>query len=239
MPDPTIVPRRPRVRGAAPRSATWWGRAFVRTFEETAYDESDLLAGRALARSGRLGAIMVLRSMASAVVDPGTDRAVMAQAKVASLPRRGLGHLRRRGGPRVRPRGRPRGRRPTGCARGGRRPGRRGDPPRSGEIETACECDAWVQPCEHALALLYQLAWQLDADPYVLTLLRGHPREWILDEIESRLVAGRGPAERDDAMQRAALLLSLVEHAPAGHGLADSSVAAYDEAVAQLLDPED
>ena len=111
--------------------------------------------------------------------------------------------------------------------------------PSSGEIETACECDAWVQPCEHALALLYQLAWQLDADPYVLTLLRGHPREWILDEIESRLVAGRGPAERDDAMQRAALLLSLVEHAPAGHGLADSSVAAYDEAVAQLLDPED
>jgi uncharacterized Zn finger protein len=111
--------------------------------------------------------------------------------------------------------------------------------PSSGEIETACECDAWVQPCEHALALLYQLAWQLDADPYVLTLLRGHPREWILDEVESRLVAERGPAERDDAMQRAALLLSLAEHAPAGHGLADSSVAAYDEAVAQLLDPED
>jgi len=83
------------------------------------------------------------------------------------------------------------------------------------------------------------LAWQLDADPYVLTLLRGHPREWILDEIESRLVAERGPAERDDAMQRAALLLSLAEHAPAGHGLADSAVAAYDEAVAQLLDPED
>jgi hypothetical protein len=64
-------------------------------------------------------------------------------------------------------------------------------------------------------------------------------REWILDEIESRLVAERGPAERDDAMQRAALLLSLAEHAPAGHGLADSAVAAYDEAVAQLLDPED
>src|SRR4029079_6147323 len=86
MPDPTIVPRRPRVRGAAPRSTTWWGRAFVRTFEETAYHESDLLAGRALARSGRLGAIMVLPSMASAVVDPETERAVMAQAKVAALP---------------------------------------------------------------------------------------------------------------------------------------------------------
>ena len=40
-------------------------------------------------------------------------------------------------------------------------------------------------------------------------------------------------------MQRAALLLSLAEHAPTGHGLADSAVAAYDEAVAQLLDPED
>lgn len=239
MPDPTIVPRRARVRGPAPRSTTWWGRAFVRTFEETAYDEADLLAGRALARSGRLGAIMVLPSMASAVVDPGTDRAVMAQAKIASLPHeawatfvdeaaRESGHV--------------------AALEAGDLPGALVEDadqagveilPASGEIETACECDAWVQPCEHALALLYQLAWQLDADPYVLTLLRGHPREWILDEIESRLVAERGPAERDDAMQRAALLLSLAEHAPAGHGLADSSVAAYDEAVAQLLDAED
>jgi uncharacterized Zn finger protein len=182
---------------------------------------------------------MVLPSMASAVVDPGTDRAVMAQAKVASLPTgawatfvdeaaRESGHVAALEA----------GVLPAALVEDADQAGVE-ILPAAGEIETACECDAWVQPCEHALALLYQLAWQLDADPYVLTLLRGHPREWILDEIESRLVAQRGPAERDDAMQRAALLLSLAEHAPTGHGLADSAVAAYDEAVAQLLDPED
>ena len=241
MPDPDD--RRPAGCPACaaprPRSTTWWGRACVRAFEEAAYAEADLLAGRALARSGRLGAIMVLPSMASAVVDPRHrprgDGA--GQGRLARRARPGPpSSTWRPASPATSP---PSGRRPPGRAGRARRRGRRRAAPRPAEIETACECDAWVQPCAHALALLYQLAWLLDADPYVLTLLRGHPREWILDEIESRLVAERGPAERDDAMQRAALLLSLAEHAPAGHGLADSSVAAYDEAVAQLLDPED
>ncbi len=238
MPDPTVVPRRPRVRGAAPRSTTWWGRAFVRTFEETAYDEADLLAGRALARSGRLGAIMVLPSMASAVVDPGAERSLMAQAKVTALPApawatfadeavRESGHVAALEA----------GDLPAALVEHADQAGVEILPAPS-EIETACECMAWIQPCQHALALLYQLAWQLDRDPYVLTLLRGHTREWILEEIETRLVATPGPAERDDAMQRASLLLSLAEHAPSGHGLADSAVAAYDEAVSQLLEPD-
>lgn len=236
MPDPIVVPRRPRVRGAAPRSTTWWGRAFVRTFEETAYDESDLLAGRALARSGRLGAIMVLTSMASSVVDPGAGGSLMAQVKVTALDAdawdtfvaeavREVGHVAALEA----------GDLPAGLVEQADQAGVEILPAPS-DIETACECDGWTQPCAHALALLYQLAWQVDADPYVLTLLRGRPREWILDEVESRQVTTVGRSERDDARQRADLILALAEHAPSGHGLADSAVAAYDEAVAGLLD---
>jgi len=66
MGDPLVYPRVGRVRGSVARSATWWGRAWVRTFEETVVDVAELTAGRALARSGRLGAVMVLAGMAQA-----------------------------------------------------------------------------------------------------------------------------------------------------------------------------
>ena len=52
---------------------------------------------------------------------------------------------------------------------------------------------AWAQPCLHALALLYQLAWHVDADPYVLLLLRGRTRERLLAEVGS---AATGSAAR-------------------------------------------
>ena len=81
MPDPIVLARLARVRGATARSSTWWGRAFVRSFEELTLETDDLGAARALARSGRLGAIVVLEAMASAVVDPGTESPQMAQVK--------------------------------------------------------------------------------------------------------------------------------------------------------------
>ena len=89
----------------------------------------------------------------------------------------------------------------------------------------------------HALALLYQLAWQVDGDPYVLMLLRGRTREALLAEVAR-------PRERDADARcrgagggrvRAAQILALAEDAPSGHGLADAAVAAYDEAVSRLL----
>src|SRR3954463_11863418 len=86
MADPMVFPRVGRVRGAAARSTTWWGRAWVRSFEETALDAAaDLPAARALARSGRLGAVMVLAGMASVVVDRSGPTPVMAQLRVSRL----------------------------------------------------------------------------------------------------------------------------------------------------------
>ncbi len=89
----------------------------------------------------------------------------------------------------------------------------------------------------HTLALLYQLTWQLDRDPYVLMLLRGRTREDLLAEV-SALASGSqtpGAEEREEARIRAAQVLALAEDAPDGHGLADAAVAAYDEAVSRLL----
>ncbi len=237
MPDPIVLPRLGRTRGAAARSSTWWGRALVRSFEELTVENADLVAARSLARSGRLGAIVVLEAMASAVVDPGSTGPVMAQLKVDRLCDRDWDRFAREAA------------RESGFAaalEAGDLPAdlvEHADEagvellPGPADLDTACECDAWGQPCVHTLALLYQVAWQVDGDPYVLLLLRGRTREALLAQVTS--LAGStvppGAVEREEARVRAAQVLALAEDAPTGHGLADAAVAAYDEAVARLL----
>jgi uncharacterized Zn finger protein len=227
MPDPMVFPRVGRVRGPVPRSTTWWGRAWVRSFEENVLDVSDLTAARALARSGRLGAVMVLAGMSSVVVDRGSPTSVMAQLRVQQLDDRAWRAFAEELG------------REAGFAaalESGELPVELVEHadqvgvellPAPTDLETACECDAWAQPCTHALALVYQLAWHLDGDPWALLLLRGRTREELLDE---------APSERfDDVAGRAAEILRLADGAPTGHGLADTAVAAYDEEISRLL----
>jgi uncharacterized Zn finger protein len=210
-------------------SRTWWGRAWVRTFEENVLEASDLTAARALARSGRLGAVMVLSGMASAVMDPGTPSSVIAQVRVRRLDAlqwgafdaevaREAGHLAALEA----------GELPTDLVEHADQAGVE-IVPGPGDLDSACECGSWAQPCLHVLALLYQLAWHLDDDPYVLFLLRGRTRAEVQDP-------GPAPAvEPGEAAARAATILALAEDAPTGHGLADTAVAAYDDEVSRLL----
>ena len=230
MTDPLIYPRVGRLSGSVPRSTTWSGRAWVRSVEETAVDEADLAAARSLSRSGRLGAVVVLSGMASVVVDPTHPLAVMAQLRVTQLDDAAWAtfaeELGREAGF-------------TAALESGELPVdlvEHADQagvellPGPADLVTACECDAWAQPCVHALALMYQLAWHLDGDPYVLMLLRGRTREQLLDATPT-------PADPalDDAVDRAREILRLAREAPTGHGLADTAVAAYDEEVGRLL----
>ncbi len=230
--DPTVYPRVGRVRGTAARGSTWWGRAWVRSFEETVLEPSDLVTARGLARSGRLGAVMVLAGMASVVVDPGSSTALMAQVRVERLDDEAwsgfAAELAREAGF-------------LAALESGELPSalvEHADEagvelfPSPADLETACECDAWAQPCVHALALLYQLAWHLDGDPYALLLLRGRTRDALLDGVEP---AGGSHGEADDAARRAREILGIADEAPTGHGLADTAVAAYDEAVSRLI----
>lgn len=240
MSDPTVLPRRRAVRGAAPRSSTWWGRAFVRSAEETAYDAADLAQARTLARSGRLGAVMVIASMASVVIEAKGSRVVaqlkmtllqdwdglvaeaareagfVAALETGQLPAELLEHADQAGIELL---------------------------PAATDLQTGCSCEAWTQPCTHALALIYQLAWAIDRDPYLLLLLRGRTREWFVEQVQARVAESLGVppepdddrAERDDARAVAEQILALANEAPTGHGLHASAVASYDEEVGRLL----
>src|SRR5215207_6819131 len=62
---------RPR-RGAA-RASTWWGKAWVRACEESAYGDGDLRLARSLARAGSVGAITVAAGSFVAAVEDGEE----------------------------------------------------------------------------------------------------------------------------------------------------------------------
>ena len=220
-----VVHPRLAARRNAARASTWWGKAWVRAVEESAYAEGDLAAARSLARSGRVGQITVSSgSFVAAVEDDaglwtasgtlpvldepelsGFVETVAAESGrivallVGELPHGLVEHAEEAGIELV---------------------------PYGGELGAACTCDAWVDPCTHVLAVLYQLAWLLDADPFVLLQLRGLPRDELLARLHARTEqdprdeAGGDDLETGfDAALRAARLLELLERpeAPVEH----------------------
>jgi uncharacterized Zn finger protein len=221
---PRVPPRRSNAR-----AATWWGKAWTRAVEESAYAERDLAAARTLSRSGRIGAISLdgAGGFFAAVQDaddlwtvsgsvpvldgPARDTLVEIVAaengRIASLLAGDLPHLlvehAEEAGVELLPYG--------------------------GELASGCSCPAWVDPCVHALGVLYQLTWLLEADPFVLLRLRGLTRDDLLARLHARANArakaggsgdgtgtDAGPGADDvetalDAALRAARLLDLLD----------------------------
>lgn len=192
MPAPVLharlAPRRSTVR-----ATTWWGKAWVRAVEEAAYAEADLSAARALARQGHVGQIATEPGRFVASVEdrrglwtvagsvPVLDRrdldllveAVAAEAgRIAALL---AGDL------------------PYGLVEHADEAGVE-LLPYGAELGSSCTCDHWADPCVHALAVLQQLTWLIEADPFVLLQLRGLPR----DDLLARLHERAGPAQVED-----------------------------------------
>lgn len=218
---PRFAARRGAVRGT-----TWWGKAWVRALEEWALGHQELTRGRALARSGGIGSVSVspgefVAAVASdgdmwpvrvtlPVLDRGqvdalTEVVAAESGRVAALLAGDLPHSLaeefEEAGVELLPYG--------------------------GEFGGACGCPDWLEPCPHALAIGYQLAWLIDADPFVLLHVRGVGREELLAGVHE-LASGPGPvpaadldpAARDlaadldvalDAAVRAARMLELLD----------------------------
>src|SRR3954471_16347258 len=71
--------------------------------------------------------------------------------------------------------------------------------PYGGELGSSCTCQAWTDPCPHALAVMYQLAWLIEGDPFVLLHLRGLARDELLALLHERTETGPavGPEDPD------------------------------------------
>lgn len=68
--------------------------------------------------------------------------------------------------------------------------------PRPRDLRTVCTCADEVDPCAHAAAACYLVADALDADPFVLLLLRGRRRDEVLEGVRRR--RGGAPAPTAD-----------------------------------------
>src|SRR5690606_16470659 len=56
--------------------------------------------------------------------------------------------------------------------------------PHGGEFAAVCACEAWAQPCLHAIAVLTQVSWLVEAEPLVLVHLRGLARPELLEQLQ-------------------------------------------------------
>ncbi|WP_235734626.1 SWIM zinc finger family protein [Nocardioides alcanivorans] len=180
---PRFAPR----RGGA-KASSWWGRAWVRAVEEAAYADRDLKHGRRLARDGAVGGIAVDSGTAFAAVVEGDD-AWTTSVRVPTLDAAGISALVE-----------------VVAAESGRIAALvAGELPHTlvehaeeagvellpygSELDAQCNCDHWVAPCPHAVAVLSQIAWLVDADPFVLLTLRGLSREELLARLHKDVAA--------------------------------------------------
>ncbi|WP_406161537.1 SWIM zinc finger family protein [Streptomyces sp. NBC_00882] len=176
----------PRTSEDARFAATWWGNAWVSALEEGALDAKRLARGRSYAEQGHVDAITVTPGLVLAYVQGSRPRPYRVQVRLLTLGDadwdRFLDLAADRTGHIAALLDREMPQALAEC----------GVPllPGPGDLEPQCSCPDRGHPCKHAAALCYQTARLLDADPFVLLLLRGRGERELLDAL-SRLSAAR------------------------------------------------
>ncbi|MFE0208450.1 SWIM zinc finger family protein [Streptomyces sp. NPDC058985] len=186
---PALPPRAPD-EGLA---ATWWGNAWVSALEEGALDAARLARGRGYAERGHVDAITVTPGLVLAYVQGSRPRPYRVQVRLRTLDdddwQRFLDAAVERPGH-------------IAALLDGELPHSLADCgvpllPGPGDLAPRCSCPDSGHPCKHAAALCYQTARLLDADPFVLLLLRGRGERALLDAL-SRLNAARAARAAQD-----------------------------------------
>ncbi|MCP3802967.1 SWF/SNF family helicase [Allokutzneria sp. A3M-2-11 16] len=189
-------------RRLGPVAQTWWGREWTRVLEEkSGLDAEQLKAGRKIAYTGTVGPITLSPGRISAEVREGHD---FYETYVAITPFEDrewgwlLEEFANRSGYLAALLDHEMPQDLATSAAG------IGVPlfPTTGGVDTECDCDDWHSlGCRHAAALVYQAAWLLDADPFLLFLLLGKDEEELLLELQFRTVAHvRRPAARGSSI---------------------------------------
>ncbi|MEU0388407.1 SWIM zinc finger family protein [Streptomyces chartreusis] len=187
---PAFPPRDPDGKGFA---ESWWGNAWVAALEQGALDVKRLERGRGYAGQGHVDAITVTPGLVLAYVRGSRPRPYRVQVRLRTLDdsdwERFLDAAADRPGHIAALLDKEMPRSLADC----------GVPllPGPGELEPRCSCPDRGHPCKHAAALCYQTARLLDADPFVLLLLRGRGERELLDAL-SRLSATRAARAAQD-----------------------------------------
>ncbi|WP_406475215.1 SWIM zinc finger family protein [Streptomyces platensis] len=177
------LPVRPGARGLFAES--WWGSAWLDALETAALDSARLARGRTYARDGHVDTINVTPGRIVATVRGSRPRPYSADIRLRTLsdqewdglldaiaaePDQLTALLAKK--------------LPQALAEGETRllPG-------PGDLVPRCSCPDHGRPCKHAAALCFQVARLLDADPFVLLLMRGRGERELLDDLSRRNAA--------------------------------------------------
>ncbi|MFF9090846.1 SWIM zinc finger family protein [Streptomyces sp. NPDC014991] len=174
-------------------AGTWWGNAWVEALEQGALDPERLARGRGYADQGHVDAITVTPGLVLAYVRGSRPRPYRVQVRLRTLEdedwERFLdvaadrpGHIAALLDKEL----------PHSLADCGV-----GLLPGPGDLAPRCSCPDSGHPCKHAAALCYQTARLLDADPFVLLLLRGRGEKELLDALSRRSAARAARAAQD------------------------------------------
>lgn len=189
---PTVTRRKRRTFGN-----TWWGQAWVEALEERArLDPNRLPRGRTYARKGTVSKLAVGVGEVTARVQG--SRAVPYRVTIhmrafsdaqwenlLGMVGSRLGHV--------------------AALLDGELPGELAEDARAagadllpgpGDLRPKCSCPDSANPCKHVAAVYYLVADEIDADPFVLFLLRGRPREAVLAELRARRAPASAPGKR-------------------------------------------
>jgi uncharacterized Zn finger protein len=166
---------------------TWWGRAWLEALEQRArLDPNRLPRGRDYARGGSVGELLMAPGEVRAEVRGRKTQPYEVRIRVRRFTDdewdRALTAISARLGH-------------AAALLDGELPPEIADDaaaagldllPGGGEIGPRCTCPDDADPCKHAAAACYLVTDALDADPFVLLLLRGRTRDQIMAGIRAR-----------------------------------------------------
>ncbi|RZS31247.1 putative Zn finger protein [Herbihabitans rhizosphaerae] len=220
------------------RALSWWGQAWVQALEDTSLDLEQLRRGRKFATAGQVDTITVSPGRIAATVYDADDGPYATRVTLDELSdvewERFLDQVAGRAGhiAALLDRDMPRDLVSAADDAGVRLL------PGIGDLEPECDCAGWELPCKHAAALCYQVAWLMDADPFVLLLLRGRAESELLDELRSRNIAHAEPEVRVPGTPAAEAYAATPAALPAPPSTVDGSLAVPPFAAAPGVDPD-
>lgn len=173
---------------------TWWGDAWLQAMEDTSLDLAQLKRGRRFAYAGLVGPITLSAGRIAAQVtndDGQVHHTVVLVDRLSEAQwRRFLDEVAAKAGHIAALLDRDMPHDLVDAAADADVPLL----PGIGDLQPECDCEGWELPCTHAAALCFQAAWLLDADPFVLLLLRGLGQEDLTEELRRRASSRRRTA---------------------------------------------
>ncbi|MQY12420.1 hypothetical protein SRB5_25540 [Streptomyces sp. RB5] len=170
----------------APFAESWWGQAWIDALEDTSLETGRLSRGRTYARGGHVLDITVTPGRIAAPVQGSRTRPYRAEVRLRTFTDaewdRFLATAAGRAGhlAALLDRDMPQTLAESAATAGVRLL------PGPGDLDPHCSCPDNGHPCKHAAALCYQAARLLDADPFVLLLVRGRGETELLADLGRR-----------------------------------------------------